>query len=240
MNSPARVIGRLAAFALLTVPAASCLKGGDSSWTGYSFVQVESAKSLKTDSGITFNVIADETDGKWADEKRLYIGYSFDGDNDARSVYDVTLTDYAPVQVKSALYKSQADSTVYGNDPVQFYGGGISGTAPGRYLNVLACYTSLKKSDTVHTVDLVVDDEAQTDDGAIHATLTHNGAGEVFGNPSLSTSDLEMSYKYLSFPLDQIVTGGKSEMVISYTFHAYSNGYLTTGTTTSTVTVILQ
>lgn len=239
MNSPARVIGRLAAFALLTVPAASCLKSGDSSWTGYSFVQVESAKTLKTDSGITFNVIADETNGGWAQENRLYIGYSFDGDNVTSTVYDITLTDYAPVQVKSALYKSQADSTVYGNDPVQFYGGGISGTSPGRYLNVLACYTALKSSSTVHTVDLVIDDGA-ADDGTIHATLTHNGSGEVFGNSSISTSDLEMVYKYLSFPLDEIVTGSESEMAVSYTFYAYSNGYITNSTTTSTVTVILK
>lgn len=228
----------LPALAALALTAVSCLKGGESSYTDYSFANVESASTLKTDTGLKFRVTSDETDGGWKTEGRVYVRYTIKGGEGTQDgYYGVALSEYAPVQLKRAIRKSQSDSTVYGSDPVQFRGGSISGTAPGRYLNVLACYTARKNSSTAHTVDLVIDDSGEEEGDCLRVSLTHNGSGEVYGNPSIPGSEFELAYRYLSFPLDEMV-GDKSSMRIDYVFYNMdSSGSYGTGTSTQTITV---
>ncbi len=243
MNISARIlrITSLPALAVLAILATSCLKSSESSYTMYSFVSVLSPTSLKADDGAKFNVIADNSDGKWVSESRLYIMYTIKGGAASTDGYDMTLEEYAPVQIKNALFKSSADSTVYGKDPVKFSGGAISGTENNKYFNVLACYTARKGTTTPHTVDIVVDDSEQ-ESGTLSMSLVHNGAGEVYGNATIPSSDFVLVYKYLSFPYGQ-VTGGKdiSTMKINYTYYnTDSSGALSTTTSEQTITVNIK
>lgn len=243
MNISARIlrIALLPALAVLAILATSCLKSSESSYTMYSFVSVLSPSAVKADDGVKLNVIADNSDGKWASEDRLYIMYTIKGDAATADGYNITLEEYAPSQIKHALFKSIADSTAYGNDPVKFSGGAISGTEKNKYFNVLACYTARKGTTTPHTVDLVVDDSEQ-ESGILSLSLVHNGAGEVYGNDTIPSSDFVLVYKYLSFPYEQ-VTGGKdiSTMKIKYTYYnTDSSGALSTTTSEQTITVNIK
>ena len=155
----------------------------------------------------------DKTDGAWRKEKRIFLQCDILRET-AANTYDIRLIQTRPVIEKDVLVKSQSSLDVYGSDAVSFdQDWGLDSEL--RTINMACRYTSLQKSTTPHTLNLVFDDARSTTD-TLFFELRHQGSGESYENTDYETTDFQVNGQYLTFDFSgAIPAGAKGSIIIS-------------------------
>ena len=207
----------------------ACSPGGSSFYyeNVYAFADVSTGGSLVlSPQGTRLQVTEDQTDGKWMQEQTVIILCDLTGITET-GAYETRLKMYEPVTRKAVLTKSTADPAVYGTDAVTLYQDW--GSDPkARWLNVSCLATSLKNSETPHTIDLVVDDVRSNAD-TVYLELHHQGSGESFENEGHPTSDFQVDTYYLRFDLSGAIpadAGNSIVLSIEWDWFKTENGNL--------------
>lgn len=153
--------------------------------------------TLFTDGGTTFNVTADNTDGKWkTDGSRFYAIF------DVLNVdYDITLKTYVKASIVTPVKDAEPQNAP--GDPVSVMDCNIS----GGYLNLLLDIYVKKGSDTAHDMNLYWSDDSRT----MTFILVHEGNGESILD--LPESDMEVATRCFSFPIYNLADEGESRMI---------------------------
>lgn len=226
-----------AASVAVLLTSVSCLKGGlENEYTGYTYANVTSPTQFTTDDGVVLTVSEDQTDTKWATERRVYIGYTIG--NIVDKAAPIKLFFYAPVEIKHMLVKSTADQEEYGQDPVMLSSGVLTGTSDNRLFNIEAYYTCTKDTKVQHTVDLVFDDE-KSKDNVIVAELVHNGHNDTYDNTEIDAKDIQVVSKYITIYLEEMLPQTDKdnyELSVSYKWYMSQGSGLVRTTETKTIT----
>ena len=202
-------------FLLLPLLGVIACKPGESSFyyqNLYAFGTVVSGGQLYVESsGMTIKVTEDLTDGKWMQEQAVFFLCDLTGFAENGS-YQASLKSYEPVTRKAALVKSDSDPDVYGNSPVdlQYVWGGNS---QKRYIDISCLATSLKNSETVHTIDLVLDDVRSNAD-TLYLEIHHQGFGESYENEAYGISDFQIDTHYLRFDLSNLIPSSAGPSIV--------------------------
>lgn len=190
----------------------------------YGFGDVVSGTEIHFDiSDVTLQVTEDQTDSKWMHEQTIFFLADLIRIS-APNTYETRIKMYEPVTRKAALAKSAADPAVYGTDAVALYQDW--GSDPlRRYINVSCVTTSLKDSETPHTVDLVWDDVRSNSD-TLYLELHHQGHGESYENEDYEADAFQMDTHYMRFDLaGAIPPGAGSSIVISLEWDWFETEY---------------
>ena len=177
----------------------------------YGFGEVSGTQIRIEATGATLKVTEDQTDSKWMHEQTIFFLCDLLG-MPVQGAYETRLKMYEPVTRRAVLAKSTADPTVYGTDAACFYQDW--GSYPAKHLLDVACLvTSLKNSETPHTVDLVWDDTRSNAD-TLFLELHHQGQGESFENTDYDTKDFQVDTHYLRFDLSRAIPSDADESII--------------------------
>ena len=177
----------------------------------YGFGDVSGTQIHLEASGAVLQVTEDQTDSKWMHEKSNFLLCDFLGITD-QGTYETRLKLYEPVTCKAVLAKSTTDPAVYGHDAVCYYQDW--GADPAKHLLNAACLvTSLKNSETPHTVDLVWDDIRSNAD-TLYLELHHQGQGESFEDETHETSDFQIDIHYLRFDLSGAIPSSAGRSIV--------------------------
>ena len=163
--------------------------------------------------GLSFTIADDQTDGKWMTLGRIFFCCDVIRAT-AADAYDICLKNYEPVTSKPAAFKSQTPESVYGHDPVSLYQDwGLEWKM--RRLNFSCLITSLTKSNTVHSVDLVFDDVRSHSD-TLFFELHHQGQGESYENTDYPATDFQLETRYMTFDFSSCIPedAGDSIMIV--------------------------
>ena len=163
------------------------------------------------ETGATFLITDDKTDGKWKQEQYIFFLCDLDGVN-ANGSYLTTLKEYKPVHRKAALKKSSTDPAFYGNNAVALYqdwGASIK----EHWICVSCLATSLKNSQTAHSINLVYDD-MRTNADTLYLELHHQGSGESYENDSYDTSEFQIDTHFLRFDLAEAIPAEAKESIV--------------------------
>ena len=183
----------------------SCFDPGEPSliYTNlYGFGNVRGTWIQIDSEGQVHQITDDQTDGKWNTVERIFFCCDVLEATD-ESTFQIRLKSYEPVTVLPALFKSQADPDVYGSDAVAYYQDwGMDPTK--RTINMAAVTTSLKSSSTVHTVNLLFDDERSHKD-TLFFELRHQGFGESYENEEHTETEYQLDTRFLTFDLSQTI-----------------------------------
>ena len=163
------------------------------------------------ETGATFLIMDDKTDGKWRYEQYVYFLCDVDGIN-ATGAYLTTLKEYKPVQRKAALKKSTTDPAFYGNNAVALYQDWGS-SIKERWICVSCLATSLKNSQTAHSINLVYDN-LRTNADTLYLELHHQGSGESYENDAYATSDFQIDTHFLRFDLADAIPSEAGESIV--------------------------
>ena len=82
-----------------------------------------------------------------------------------------------------------------------------------RWIDVSCLTTSLKDSQTPHTVNLVLDDVRSNTD-TVYLELHHQGSGESFENETWPTTDFQIDTHYLRFDLSGAIPPEARESIV--------------------------
>ena len=126
--------------------------------------------------------------------------------------YQATLKMYEPVARKGVVKKSTSDPATYGTDAVALYQDWGSNPKE-RWIDVSCLTTSLKDSQTPHTVNLVLDDVRSNTD-TVYLELHHQGSGESFENETWPTTDFQIDTHYLRFDLSGAIPPEARESIV--------------------------
>ena len=190
----------------------------------YGFGDVSGSRISIRGDGLIFDVTKDQTDGGWQKEKRIFLQCDVLRETAAQT-YDICLKAARPVIERNVLVKSQSSEEVYGNDAASFdQDWGLD--TQTRTINMACRYTSLKKSTTPHTLNLVFDDARSSTD-TLFFELRHQGSGESYENTDYETTDFQVNGQYLTFDFSgTIPVGAKNSIVISVEWDWFkSNSY---------------
>ena len=178
----------------------------------YGFGDVVSGTEIHFDiSDVTLQVTEDQTDSKWMHEQTIFFLADLIRIS-APNTYETRIKMYEPVTRKAALAKNAADPAVYGTDAVALYQDW--GSDPlRRYINVSCVTTSLKDSETPHTVDLVWDNVRSNSD-TLYLELHHQGSGESYENDAYATSDFQIDTHFLRFDLADAIPSEAGESIV--------------------------
>ena len=146
----------------------------------YGFGEVEPfGQIVLSGQSVKLQVIEDQTDGKWMQQQTIFFLCDLTGFTET-GAYQATLKMYEPVARKGVVKKSTSDPATYGTDAVALYQDWGSNPKE-RWIDVSCLTTSLKDSQTPHTVNLVLDDVRSNTD-TVYLELHHQGSGESFEN----------------------------------------------------------
>ena len=190
----------------------------------YGFGDVSGSRIFLRGDDITLNVTQDQTDGAWQQEKRIFLQCDVLRET-AANTYDICLKQTRPVIEKDVLVKSQSSVDIYGNDAVSF--DQDWGIDPGtRTINMACRFTSLQKSTTQHTLNLVFDDIRSSTD-TLFFELRHQGFGESYENTDHEATEFQVVGQYLTFDFsDTIPADAKSSIIVSVEWDwLVTNGY---------------
>ena len=192
----------------------SCFNSGEPEYlytNVYGIGAVQGTVIFPDPEGYAFNIVEDRTDKGWLALDRVFFHCDVLRVSES-SGYDIRLLGYEPVTSGPALVKSTSDESVYGTNPVSFYQDwGINHKK--RTLNLSAVYTALKKSDKVHTVDLVFDDVRSHKD-TIFFELHHQGFGESYENKDYEATDFEIQTEYMTVDLSSCIPSDAGSTII--------------------------
>lgn len=163
------------------------------------------------ETGATFLITDDKTDGKWIQQQSIFFICDVDGISETGS-YLTTLKEYRPVLRKAALKKSTTDPAFYGDNAVALYQD-WGASSKERWICVSCLATSLKNSQTSHSINLVYDD-LRTNADTLFLELHHQGSGESYENDAYNTSDFQIDTHFLRFDLAEAIPAEAKESIV--------------------------
>ena len=178
----------------------------------YGFGEVEPlGQIVLSGQSVKLQVIEDQTDGKWMQQQTIFFLCDLTGFTET-GAYQATLKMYEPVARKGVVKKSTSDPATYGTDAVALYQDWGSNPKE-RWIDVACLTTSLKDSQTPHTVNLVLDDVRSNTD-TVYLELHHQGSGESFENETWPTTDFQIDTHYLRFDLSGAIPPEARESIV--------------------------
>ena len=159
----------------------SCLKSDYVIYGDQAMVDVVNGE-LVTDADITYNVQEDETDGKWKEEKRIYILNDILSKGE-KGRYNIRLKKYVEVLVQDAIKDSNVTDEEAGNDTTFVESIWL---ASHDRINILADFPSQNKENQ-DTFTVTYDDVNSTKEKLIF-TVRRNSHGD-----SISTKDIKLN-----------------------------------------------
>ena len=168
----------------------------------YGFVDVVGPTTLSLEfPAVTLNVTEDRTDSGWARQQTVFFQYDI-LNRTANDRYDIRVIAYYPVERKLVRPKSAVSAEEYGSDAVAFHEDwGFN--REKRTFNVSCYITTLKDSETQHTITLVAD-EARSNADTLYLELHHQGFGETYENEAYEPKDFIVENRFLRFDLGSV------------------------------------
>lgn len=190
------------------------------------------------DNGISFRITKVSCDDGYKSNQRVMFTCNVLKKVSERE-YEAELLAWQRVLKKDVLKSSTiADPDAVGKDPIKIQ----SIWASGLYLNMEILTTFIKDSDTKHIINLVLDEDACTED-TLHFTLRHNGNGESVnpGSSDLTFDDVVLGRSLVSFPVQDFIPRGKAmKVVIDWEWHITEDGVMSPLTETNSSSGIIH
>lgn len=199
---------------------AACNKD-DTFLYNYSSIGDVQGNTIVSDNGVVYNVTASSAQEAYENQARVaFLCNVLKKISDTE--FDIELLSWTRVLVKDYLNSSEiTDQNAVGNDPIFLQEAWYS----GKYLNIKFSYTMKKDSETIHYINLVLNNDKSSDTGLCFH-LRHNGSGESFGPGSdISLTESALVSGYVSFPINAAIPSGASsvELEIGWDWLVYDD-----------------
>ena len=181
--------------------AVSCLNGDGVIYNDQTVADVVNGE-LITDAELHYNVIEDETDGKWVSEERVYL-FSDILEETTKGHYNIRLRQYLTVEQLHPVKLSQIDDRVVGRDTTL-----VQSIWRGRQdrLNVLFAYPCKEKEDK-STFTMVYDDNQSTTDKMVFI-MRRNSHGDHISSKDIVLGASGVQYR------QAVITSTYSEFLL--------------------------
>jgi len=220
-------LGILLTIAISALFLDSCKKYESVIYENYTaFVNLKSDGSLVTDNGMVFKI----TNSKTSDvvKKRAYITCDV-FKNTGGNTYDIRLLEAYEASIGTIKKSSQVQESEMGKDPVYVQAAMVS----GGYVNIIAKYEYLEGSETIHNLNLVIDENYTVEGFSKSINLLHNGHGEA-GPDSKYYASLQTTFVVLSFPEKGLEMTEGMTINLGYTWYESDGSTALKKVTTST------
>lgn len=190
--------------------AVSCMKDETILYQELTMATVSSATQLKTDVGLTYNIVKQDFDGILETGSRVLALCNVLKRTDLNE-YDIELVNYVTPLKKDAVLTSSLTKPDdgLGNDPVGVSAAWVS----GGYLN-LGIVVLILDEEKDHVINLEFDDTAPAD--TLRFTVRHEDG--VSDDMNVISSESVMAGAYATFPIAKLLPEGVSSLPIKLTW----------------------